>query len=134
MKTIAIDFDGVIHKYSRGYLDGQIYDEPIEGAFEFIQWCIENYYSVFIFSTRSPRQIKKWIEERTSSDRVWHYKFKPVVIPFWKKFWNERSSKPSGIKPVKVGITKRKLPAIIYIDDRACKFNGDWEEIYKKLN
>ena len=30
--TIAIDFDGVIHKNSKGFHDGTIYDEPIEGV------------------------------------------------------------------------------------------------------
>ena len=29
---IAIDFDGVIHKNSKGFHDGTIYDEPIEGV------------------------------------------------------------------------------------------------------
>jgi hypothetical protein len=29
-----MDFDGVIHKYSKGWLDGSIYDEPMEGAKE----------------------------------------------------------------------------------------------------
>ena len=37
MKTIAIDFDGVIHKYSKGWHDGTIYDKANEGAFEFIR-------------------------------------------------------------------------------------------------
>ena len=29
---IGIDFDGVIHKNSKGFHDGTIYDEPIEGV------------------------------------------------------------------------------------------------------
>ena len=34
---IAIDFDGVIHKNSKGYYDGTIYDEPVEGSLEAIK-------------------------------------------------------------------------------------------------
>ena len=30
--NIAIDFDGVIHKNSKGYFDGTIYDDPVDGT------------------------------------------------------------------------------------------------------
>lgn len=33
-KSIAIDFDGVIHDYNNGWQNGKIYGKPIEGAFE----------------------------------------------------------------------------------------------------
>jgi len=52
MKTVALDFDGVIHKYSKGWHDGTIYDDPIEGAFEYMKSLMEEGYCVFILSTR----------------------------------------------------------------------------------
>ena len=137
MKTIAIDFDGVIHKYSKGWQDGSIYDEPVEGAFEAIQHYMKNDYAVFIFSTRNPRQIKKWLDDKLwfwdsmnvgtaeflkhhDPDKHYIFGFDCQVIPFWKKFWNKK-----GV----VGITKRKLPAIAYIDDRAVRFKGKWADM-----
>lgn len=132
-KTIAIDFDGVIHKYSKGWHDGSIYDEAVESSFQSIQQLFISGYTVFIFSTRSPKQIKKWMIEHTFESEYEHdgmgndpglfiypkYKFRVEVIPFWVKFWN---------KPNVIGVTKRKLPALCYIDDRALKFEGDWND------
>lgn len=131
MKTVAIDFDGVIHKYSKGWQDGSIYDEPTSGAFEYIASLMKDGNAVFILSTRSPRQIRKWLmdyimvseyeAEGLGGDptnwKYTRYGFTAEVIPFWKKFWNKKNV---------LGITKRKLPAIAYIDDRAVKFEGSF--------
>jgi len=127
MKTVAIDFDGVIHRYSKGWQDGSIYDEPNEGAFEYISSLMKDGYSVFIHSSRSPRQIKRWLmpyimvsEYETlgmgNNPTLWkftRYGFTATLVPFWQKFWNKR-----GV----LGITRRKLPAVVYIDDRALRF------------
>lgn len=122
MKTVAIDFDGVIHKYSKGWQDGSIYDVPNERAFAYIEELMRKGYAVFIFSTRSPRQIKTWIQNNSIG-------FNPdtpfsdlsvQIIPFWTKFWD---------KPKCLGITRRKLPAMVYIDDRALKFEGDFTKL-----
>ena len=123
MRTIAIDFDGVIHKYSKGWADGSIYDDPISGAFEFIREAMKT-HTIFVFSSRSPWQIKRWINnylithdpEFDTGFSV--YGFEAEVIPFWKKFWD---------KPNRLGITRRKLPAEMYIDDRAIRFSGSFE-------
>ena len=35
---LGLDFDGVIHKNSKGFHDGTIYDEPLEGAVEGVKY------------------------------------------------------------------------------------------------
>jgi len=34
---IGIDFDGVIHKNSKGFYDGTVYDKPVSGAKEALE-------------------------------------------------------------------------------------------------
>ena len=137
MQTIAIDFDGVIHKYSKGWQDGTCYDDEVAGVFEAIQELMKT-YTVFIFSTRSPRQIKKWLIPRIMDsdyvvngmgndpeEYIWpKFGFRCEMIPFWVKFWNKKNV---------LGITKRKLPAMVYIDDRAMRFDGNWQVIPHQL-
>lgn len=134
-QTIAIDFDGVIHKYSKGWHDGSCYDEHIVGVFEAIQELMET-KTVFIFSTRKPKQIKKWIQARIMEcefgdnphyPQDWTYPkygFTVEIIPFWVKFWDKRNV---------LGITRKKLPAMIYVDDRAMRFDGEWKEILSAI-
>lgn len=136
--SIAIDFDGVIHKYSKGWQDGTIYDEPIKQAFTTIGSLMDTGYSVFIFSTRKPKQIKRWVEQHImvgdyeangpgNDPHEWvakRYGYSCKVIPFWKKFWNEKHV---------LGITRRKLAAHVYVDDRALKFEGDWLKTFDDI-
>lgn len=107
MKSIAIDFDGVIHAYSRGWADGSIYDPPVPGALDAI-WRLLGYYNVFIFSARPAWQIQAWLAKED--------KDLPTAIIGEERFWSRE-----GV----VGITNRKLPAEFYIDDRGIRFK-DW--------
>ncbi len=62
-KTIAIDFDGVIHKYSKAYHDGSIYDTPIEGAGDAIRLFKKKGYKVVCFTARDDVQgIMDWMK------------------------------------------------------------------------
>lgn len=108
-KTIAVDFDGVIHRYSKGWHDGTCYDEPMPGAEEGLKKLMKK-YSVFIFSTRDSRQIQDWMAQHMQI---------PTVIITSEKFWNNQLA---------IGITDRKLPAIAYVDDRAVRFSN-WNEV-----
>lgn len=115
--TIAIDFDGVIHQYSKGFADGSIYDPPVPGAARFIYDCMfEKNWSVFILSTRDPAQIKNWIENKLYQGK--DLPFQVTIIPYGQKFWNVRKN---------LGITNRKIAAHVYLDDRAVRFDGQFE-------
>lgn len=94
-KRICVDFDGVIHRYSKGYQDGSIYDEPVEGAKEAMEKLKEVGYEVIIFTTRAPIEIIDWVQKHQ--------------IPY-------------------DDITKIKIPAMAYIDDRGIRFTN-WKDI-----
>lgn len=63
MPTALIDFDGVIHRYSRGWANGTAYDEPVPGAREALEHLAVDGYEVVIFSTRDWEQIADWLEK-----------------------------------------------------------------------
>lgn len=118
MKTIAIavDFDGVIHRYSGGWKDGSIYDPPMPGALDGIFRLMRAGYAVFCHSTRDAEQIVKWFRNEVfTAEQL----FAVQVIPEDVVFWNERYT---------LGVTNRKLPAIAYIDDRAYTFTA-WDQV-----
>jgi len=70
MKTISIDFDGVLHSYTTPWTDVKtISDPPVTGAISFLRDLIMSYqWDVAIFSTRnnSPQGVKamqRWLVE-----------------------------------------------------------------------
>lgn len=60
---VLVDFDGVIHQYSKGWDDGSIYDPPISGAQEALIQIEAEGYEVVIFSTRDAEQIVPYLAE-----------------------------------------------------------------------
>lgn len=112
VQTVGVDFDGVIHSYDEGWKDGSIYGKLLPGAGLALETLMEQ-YAVFIFSTRDPIQIAKWMAEQGFAVRV--EIFDDGTENTDLEFWNEQ-----GI----ILITQRKLPAIAYIDDRAVRFES----------
>ena len=104
-KTIAVDFDGVIHKYSKGFqgLDNA-YDPPMPGVFEGLDELKSMGYRLIIVSSRPVKPIKEWLKKYNME----HY-FDDV--------------------------TNIKHPARYYIDDHAVRFEkndpNSWENIIK---
>ncbi len=62
-RTISVDFDGVLHKYSRGWQDGAIYDDPVDGAVAAMHKLSER-FTLVVHSTRSltqEKEIRAWL-------------------------------------------------------------------------
>lgn len=114
-KRLLVDFDGVIHKYSKGWHDGTCYDKPMKNAFEKLQILHDQGFEIYIYSTRcaTPEGIKEmqdWFRHH-SVNSTWEN---------WRT-WN-------FIENLKY--TYEKLPALAYIDDRGIRFTN-WEDIVK---
>jgi hypothetical protein len=114
-QTVAVDFDGVIHSYDKGWQDGTIYGYPIDGAFEGLMRLMEE-YAVFIFTTRDAASVAEWIQLKSNIPCVVHVN--PAM-----EFWNVQGE---------LLVTNRKFPAVAYIDDRAIRF-FNWTQTIKEL-
>jgi hypothetical protein len=108
-QTVAVDFDGVIHAYSKGWHDGTIYDEPMPGAIEGLRKLQER-YAVFVFtSRRATADVAAWINRHAlGAVEAVH-----EASGDTREFWNNQEV---------ILVTNRKLPAVAYIDDRAVPF------------
>ena len=106
--AVCFDFDGVIHKYSKGWQDGSIYDEYNKNVLNLMLFLQKSGIPIFICSTREPYQIISWWNKQG----FW---CEAVRVNDNETFWNELNL---------IGVTNRKLPAQMYIDDRAYKYTG----------
>lgn len=115
-RSVAIDFDGVIHSYGQGYGDGTAKGEPVAGAFDAIVELLQVMH-VFILSCRPPEVIAAWLEKHQAP-----FAFQVIEeTPKLRKhpFWDADNI---------VGITQVKLGAAYYIDDRAVRFDESKEK------
>lgn len=123
MSTVAVDFDGVIHAYSRGWGDGTIYDEPVPGALKALRTLLEE-HAVFVFTSRDPQQVADWLRERGVEARtLYDLRMVEGLSYSYGTFWDRRDV---------ILVTDRKLPAIAYIDDRAVRFRN-WAQALQEL-
>ena len=106
--TVAVDFDGVLHRYDSPWVNAHtIPDQPVDGAIGWLHRTIQS-FDVVVFTTRGKtwrgrRAVRRWLRE------------------FSGALWNDGPGY-RGIEAVKV--TYKKLPALVYLDDRAMRFNG----------
>jgi hypothetical protein len=106
--TVAVDFDGVIHSYTSPWVNAKtIPDPPVPGAIEWLSKIAEH-FKVVIFTTRA----------RESGGAI-------AVLDYLEKH---------GFSAA-MTVTCEKVPALIYVDDRAYRFTGgnfpSKDEIYR---
>jgi hypothetical protein len=59
--TLAVDFDGVIHAYSKGWQGGEIYDEPVEGCAEALRQLSKRYEMVVFTARHNLEDVHKYL-------------------------------------------------------------------------
>ena len=61
--TICIDFDGVLHLYSKGWQEGVVYDDPIEGAQDACWDLMEQGFYLVVLTARTEWEpVYEWLE------------------------------------------------------------------------
>lgn len=103
MKTLMIDFDGVLSHYDGNFREGQL-GEPNPGALEAVKTYIENGFSVVVHTTRA--------RDKAGHDRV--------------RYWLADHGFDALVVPNYIKVTAFKVPAVAYLDDRAITFKGEW--------
>lgn len=110
--NLGIDFDGVIHKNSKGFYDGTVYDEPIEGTEEALKELSSKY--TLICYTAKAKPDRMLINGKTGTQLVWEWLKKYDFDKYISK------------------VTSEKPRAVAYIDDKAVRFNN-WESCLTQL-
>ncbi len=105
MSKIAIDFDGTIcDRKGIPRKDDYMADKPTKDALEAVWWLFKQGFEPYILTNR---RITQW----------------PGI-----RYWLFMNGFPS------LKITNRKLPkTTMYIDDRAIRFENNWQSICKML-
>lgn len=99
-RTICVDFDGVLHSYTSPWVDAVTIPDPlVPGAVEFLREAVAH-YNVVIFSTRAETE---------------------AGVLAMRAYLNACGL--GDVTPL-LGYSYEKVPALLYIDDRAWRFAG----------
>jgi phosphoheptose isomerase len=108
--NVGIDFDKVIHRCSKGYYDGTIYDDPVEGAYEALE-KLSKRYTVIVYTCKA-KPDRGLVNGKTGTELVWEWLKEQNMAQFVSK------------------VTAEKPRARFYIDDKAIRFT-DWESAFE---
>jgi hypothetical protein len=107
VNNIAIDFDGVIHTFDKGFHDGTCYGEPIPGSIDAIK-DLSKKYNIIIFTAKA-KPNRPLVNGKTGVELV--------------KEWLDKH----GILECVSEVTSEKPRAKVYIDDHGYRFEN-WSD------
>ena len=110
-KNIAIDFDGVIHNFNKGWHDG-VYGKPLKGSLNAIK-KLSKKYKIIIFSSKV-RSDRPLVNNKSGLQLV-----------------DEWLSK-HGFSDYISEVTSEKPRANYYVDDKAVKF-VNWKNTLEEI-
>ena len=127
-KTVCIDFDGVIHlDRAAKFVATEVTGTPVAGAIEWIHKTLQM-YDVVILSSRA---TKNGVDnaDAVNAIRGWLKNWSPPVLWITTYHPNSGGEKARVYGVEEVVVTGAKVPAMLYIDDRAFRFTGIFDNI-----
>ena len=103
-KNLAIDFDGVIHNFDKGYYDGTCYGDPIPGSLEALR-TLSKQYNIVIFTAKA-KSDRPLVNGMTGTQLV--------------KEWLEKHQVLDCVSE----IVSEKPRAVLYVDDNGYRFDN----------
>jgi len=110
--TLALDFDGVLHKNSKGYHNGTIYDDPLSGTKEALDFLSKKYRLVIYTCKLSPE--RPLVDGKNAEQMIWEWLKKHNIYQYISS------------------MTYKKPRAALYIDDKAIRFDN-WKDAIKDI-
>lgn len=100
-RTVCLDFDGVLHSYRSGWCGAEVIpDPPIHGTKESVAF-LRQQYRIVVLSSRCHTEAGR------KAVTAWLEKHDIVVDE----------------------VCEHKPPAHVYVDDRAVRFRGNWDDL-----
>ena len=104
-RTVCLDFDGVLHSYRSGWCGADVIpDPPIHGTRESVA-RLRQQYRVVVHSARCHTEAGR------KAVQLWLQKHDIVVDE----------------------VCEHKPPALVYVDDRAVRFRGNWDDAMSEI-
>lgn len=104
-KTICMDFDGVLHDYSKGWQGEDEFGQMIPNADIATSVLKKKGWCIIIFTTRKKtKKLEEWLKEHNIS----------------YDYINENPNQPEQ--------SSGKIIADVYLDDRGICFRGRWDD------